>query len=368
MTYGILGAGQLGRMLENAAAPLGLSVKVFTGDWKNPEELKPFLASCDRFVFENEFVPEESFKSLGVSLDDPRFFPPLSTMMLIQDKLEQKKLFERLELPTAPHQCEKKWTVEKLASAAADLPYGFVLKWSRLGYDGKGTWISPKDLNERAFEEALAFIARAEKLGVEVYLEEKAAFIQELAVVGCLSVSGEWKAYPVVITEQKNGICHQAYGPASRLGVDSVLCERIEEAAEKIARATGIVGVMALEVFQLDDETFWINEVAPRVHNSGHFSLDGEITSQFENHWRAIHGLPLGHIDASFLFLMRNILGEDRGASENRAERMAEASHTLATHRLHWYGKSEVRPGRKMGHINFYNLSREQLKQIRGME
>lgn len=367
MIYGILGAGQLSQMLANAAETLGLQVRVLE-DWKDPISLGKFLNTCDHFVFENEFVPEASFKSLGISFSDPRFFPRLSTMMRIQDKLEQKKIFASLGLPTSPYRVEESWSLEKLKAAASDFPAGFVLKWSRLGYDGKGTWISPDILDTAAFEAALAFAKTGEATGAPVYLEEKVRFVRELAVVGCLSVTGEWKNYPVVISEQKSGVCHQAYGPAERLAVPTLLCEKIAAAAEKIARNSEIHGAMALEVFQINEHDYWINEIAPRVHNSGHYTLDGGITSQFENHWRAITGMPLGNTHPDLLFFMRNILGEAQKTSERKSQKVAASVDAGETYRFHWYGKTEVRPGRKMGHVNYWNLNLKQLNQIRGMK
>ncbi len=381
MKYGILGAGQLAQMLVHAANHLKLSVHVLAraendpaatasgkfslGDWKDPVSLAKFLGDCDRFVFENEFVPESSIRSLELELHDPRFYPRLGAMMRIQDKLEQKKIFTDLGLPSAPFRVEETWTAEKLKLASTDFPGGFVLKWSRLGYDGKGTWISPLEMNPRAIESALDFTRLAEAIGVPVYVEEKANFIRELAVVGCLSTEGEWIAYPVVVSEQRDGICHQTFGPAARVGVSAVLCEEIENAAERIARDSELYGTMALEVFQITESKFWINEVAPRVHNSGHFSLDGGMTSQFENHWRGIEGLPLGKTLPHDLFFMRNILGEDLPTSEAEAQAAAAAAGIDKRVRTHWYEKLEIRPGRKMGHINFWDLSPHQLETIR---
>lgn len=369
MKYGILGSGQLAQMLTDAGKNLGLEVLVFTGDWNNPDELKDFLGQVDHLVFENEFLPLESFKALDITLDDPRFTPRLKTMMKVQDKLEQKRIFASLGLPTAPFLVEENWTLEKLKTCSQEFSHGFVLKWSRLGYDGKGVWISPSSetsfLNEAAFTTALEFCKRGEAYGVTVYMERRAEYIRELSIVGCLSTNGEWKSYPVVISEQFSGVCRQAYGPAVELGIPAKLCLEIEAASERLARDIELFGTHAMEIFQISDTEFWINEVAPRVHNTGHFTLEAGITSQFENHWRGILGMPLGNTEVDFLFLMRNILGDDLAKGTAKAKRLAKKFGIEKSYRLHWYGKTEVRPGRKMGHVNYWNLTPELLNEIR---
>ncbi len=331
------------------------------GSWEDPVALRRFLAQVDTVVFENEFVPRASFEAAGVTEDDARFFPVPRVLYRLQDKLEQKRVMAELGIPTADYQIViKASAAEKLDPAELEKlgkrwPRGFVLKWSRLGYDGKGTWISPaissaSSLGPDSIQSALEFCKLAQKKRVEIYAEEKIAFRRELAVIGCYSVNKQFgdkqfSAYPLVVSEQEKGICRRVMGPASLFGVSPTLEKQAQDIAEKLARKLDLVGCFGVEFFETEQGLLKVNEIAPRVHNTGHYTQDAAECSQFENHWRAILGLPLGStVPTAPAFGMLNLIG---GPTDSTA--LPEPS---AHARLHWYGKAEFRPGRKLGHLN----------------
>ncbi len=336
------------------------------GSWEDPVALRRFLAQVDTVVFENEFVPRASFEAAGVTEDDARFFPRPRVLYRLQDKLEQKRVMAELGIPTAEYQLvlkaspAEKMDPAELEKLAKRWPRGFVLKWSRLGYDGKGTWISPAMspsgiLSDDAIKSALEFCKLAQKKCVEVYAEEKIAFRRELAVIGCYSVDGKFSAYPLVISEQEKGICRRVMGPASLFGVSAVLEKQAQEITEKLARKLDLVGSFGMEFFETEQGQLKVNEIAPRVHNTGHYTQDAAECSQFENHWRAILGLPLGStVPTAPAFGMLNLIG---GPTDSTA--LPEPS---AHARLHWYGKTEFRPGRKLGHLNTRAASAAELE------
>lgn len=302
------------------------------GHWNDPDALKRFLGKADTIAFENEFVPRSAFEAAGIAADDSRFWPRLSAMYLLQDKLSQKRVLDELKIPTAPYRL---W-------AGGD-PSGLVLKWSRMGYDGKGIWFSG-DLPK--------FLEGAKAAGAEVYAEQRVAFRRELAIVACRSRTGEFVSYPLVISEQDHGICRRVMGPATSLGVKPSLEIQAAAAARKLAERLDLVGAFAIEFFETEKGELWVNEIAPRVHNTGHYTQDAADSSQFENHWRAILGLPLGSTRTAPAFVMLNLVG---GPAKPRLPVATAGAN------LHWYGKTEFRPGRKLGHLNARRESVDEL-------
>jgi 5-(carboxyamino)imidazole ribonucleotide synthase len=277
-----------------------------------------------------------------------RFAPGLSVIERLQDKLNQKRIFAASALPSSAYEV---WKGSDLSGwidfLTPRFPAGVVFKWSRMGYDGKGVLIVPTPASQR--KEIQAFCEEALTKGAEVYAEEKIAFQRELAIVACHSTTGEFSAYPLVISEQQNGICKRVVGPASRFGAPAELMQEAHRCAEIIARATGIVGTFAIEFFEDENGRLLINEVAPRVHNSGHYTQDAAATSQFANHLRAVLGLPLGRTESHEVFAMFNLLGPEGVSLDMDPPILPKVSENIA---LHWYFKPEVRSRRKLGHLN----------------
>lgn len=362
LPVGILGGGQLSRMLAEAAARMGLDPRVYThqadapaarlgakiavGGMKDVETLRQFLSTVSRCVFESEFVSSDMLKvaSMGV---DVAFFPSLSTMSEFQDKIRQKQCCDALGVPTAPFRVMPETEApESWATAMIDAFGGeCVIKWGRMGYDGKGVFVA----GESNAAEAAAFCRNARQQKIPLYAEKKVAFRRELAVIGCLSITGEFKAYPLVVSEQENGVCSRVYGPATALGTSRRLEEAAHAAARRIAEAYTLTGCFGIEFFETAAGELLVNEIAPRVHNSGHYTQDGAATSQFENHWRAVLGLPLGDVRPAPGFAMQNLLGPD-GVSLRRDQAALPA--LPASGHLHWYDKSDIVARRKVGHIN----------------
>jgi 5-(carboxyamino)imidazole ribonucleotide synthase len=221
-----------------------------------------------------------------------------------------------------------------------------VLKTSRGGYDGKGVWfVSDEGGCAPAFEAAA-------ETGVRILAEERVEFRRELSALAVRSPSGQAAAYPVVESVQRDGICHEVVAPAP--GLSDRLATEAQELALRIARELGVTGVLAVELFETGDDRILVNELAMRPHNTGHWSQDGAVTSQFENHLRAVLDLPLGSPVARAPWtVMVNILG---GPAEQTGRLYDGYPHALARDpglRVHLYGK-ELRPGRKVGHVNAY--------------
>ncbi len=380
---GILGGGQLARMLALAAQAMGFEVLVLAGSaqdpaaqvsreavfgsWKDADVLARFLAQCSVVLFENEFIGTEELKvaTARCMTPPPRFCPDLDAIREVQNKLRQKRLLERLGIPTSPFEA---WVdhpessdskiLEWIKRVRLKLGGALVLKWAELGYDGKGTWISPDAWTRSAEERAVSFIRSAMLKGVEVFAERKVGFRKELAIIGCHSVGGEFRAYPLVVTQQEEGICRRTFGPASAYGVPEQLEKQARESARRIAEALPLHGTFAIEFFETGEGELWVNELAPRVHNSGHATQNACATDQFENHIRGALGLALGETRAFCgAFGMLNFLGPDLPVAEGtgtpaRVSVPIPFPPLTAWAQLHWYGKAELRAGRKMGHWN----------------
>jgi 5-(carboxyamino)imidazole ribonucleotide synthase len=349
---GILGGGQLARMLAQSALTLGLKPVIFSEDPRCPaadaasavvSDLTALLARVSVVAFENEFVDCSLLQSacLAAKRDAAKLFKPeLATIQTLQDKLAQKNLLERLKIPTAPFvELKSLADLEKLKTP-------MVLKWSKLGYDGKGVMIF--DPKRRA--SAVPFCQAALSRGIPVYAEEKINFKRELAVIGVASPS-QFVTYPLVISEQENGVCKRVTGPATALGVAKKLEVQAARIARKISHDTGLLGAFGVEFFEDRQGRILVNEIAPRVHNSGHYTQNAFAASQFENHWRALLNLPLyvPRSPKNRRFAMLNLLGPEKASLSGSA--LPLPIPTASTH-LHWYGKLAIRPRRKLGHLN----------------
>jgi len=369
---GILGGGQLGQMLAQAALKLNLTPVVFCakkdepalsvvkerflGDPKDEDIFQKFRASVDIVTIESEFFPFQ--ESLGDPESGAPLIPSLKTVALLSDKLQQKELWHRHDLPTAPFVALRSGQdiSDWLYSLDKHFPAGFVIKTAKNGYDGKGVFVC-----ERGSPEAQRFCLEAQKKGGDIYAEEKIQFKRELAIIGCRFINGEFVSYPLVISEQRGGVCYLVTGPASELGVTKETELKAKKLAKKISDISDLRGSFGVEFFETASGEILINEIAPRVHNSGHYSQDACEVSQFENHWRALMGMPLGKVDPKGFFMMLNLLGPSGVYCNNSLEAQPKVSNEM---NLHWYNKSEITPGRKLGHINGVASNKSELEHL----
>jgi 5-(carboxyamino)imidazole ribonucleotide synthase len=336
----ILGGGQLGRMLVLAAHPLGIRCVTLdpapdspasqvapsiVGAYDDREALARLADGADVVTYEFENVPVESTRFLQ---ELAPVFPPPDALEAAQDRALEKALFDDVGVPTSPH--EAIGTPAELGDAMSRLGVPAVLKTRRLGYDGKGQAVIHDPLMA---EDAWRAIGELPSI-----LEGFVAFDRELSILGARNREGSTAFYPLIENHHRDGILRTSIAPAPDLTTE--LQSKAETYARLVMDRLDYVGVMAIELFQLGDELLG-SEMAPRVHNSGHWTIEGAGTSQFENHLRAITGLPLGSTAASGASAMVNLIGA-----------MPEMASVLAVPgaHLHLYGK-EPRPGRKLGHV-----------------
>ncbi len=341
-TVGILGGGQLARMLALSGAPLGLRflvmdtapdacagqfVPMVVGDYRDESALAEFASRVDVATFDFENVPAESARWLSERVP---VFPSPSALAVAQDRLAEKSLFRELGIPVPPFADVA--TREQLDDAIAAIGAPCILKTRRLGYDGKGQFRIKTAADAGAAWQALG----AQAATVGLILEGFVAFERELSVVAVRSRDGEFRAWPLTENWHVDGVLSASLAPAQ---ASPALSETAIGHAKKIAEALNYVGVFALELFCRNGELL-ANELAPRVHNSGHWTIEGAETSQFENHLRAVLGLPLGDTRMLGHACMLNWVGE-----------LPDAAPVLREPGGHWhdYGKSP-RAGRKVGH------------------
>ena len=352
-TVGILGGGQLARMMALAGAPLGLRFLVMdnvadacagqfapmvVGDYTDEAALAEFASRVDVATFDFENVPAESAQWLT---DRVQVFPKPRALATAQDRLAEKTLFRELGIPVPPFASID--TREQLDAAVAVIGTPCILKTRRLGYDGKGQFRIKSAADVPAAWDALG--AQAGKVGL--ILEGFVAFQRELSVVAVRGRDGEFRAWPLTENWHVDGVLSASLAPAQ---VDDAVAATAIDHARKLAEALDYVGVFALELFCRDGELL-ANELAPRVHNSGHWTIEGSETSQFQNHLRAVLGLPLGDTRMVGVACMLNWIGA-----------MPDATPVLAEAGGHWhdYGK-QSREGRKVGHATLREDSAEEL-------
>lgn len=343
---GILGGGQLGRMMSMAASRLGYHVHVFTpeedspaaevsrlttvADYRDEEALARFAASVDVVTLEFENIPVESLRLLARTRS---VMPGADLLEITQHRAREKAFVQAQGIPTAPYRPVT--SLDELRQALAELGTPAILKTACMGYDGKGQFLLR--MPEQA-EEAWQAVG-----GAECVLEGFVEFSAELSVIVARSVTGEVAVFPLTRNVHRHHILHESTVPAQVADGVSAEAERI---ARTLADAGGLIGLLAVELFLCPGDRLAVNELAPRPHNSGHWTMDGCATSQFEQAIRAVTGLPLGPTHALGPARMLNLIGDD----------IQQAHAMLAAHpsaRLHLYGKAEARAGRKMGHINF---------------
>jgi 5-(carboxyamino)imidazole ribonucleotide synthase len=365
---GIIGGGQLARMTAEAACELEVDVVVLereaespagqivgpsseiVGDWRDPEARQTLAAQVDLITLENEFVDAAAlvwFVERGTPV-----LPTPETLRVIQDKLLQKQILTCAGLPVARFQQVSR--PADVADAARRFGWPLVLKARRLGYDGHGN-ATVADPSEVA-----AAIGRltggADTAGpLDLYAEALIPFERELAVMVARRADGALATYPVVDTVQQDHICHEVVAPAD-------MPPGVAEAASAIAaaavEAVGGIGIVGVELFGLRDGSILVNELAPRPHNSGHYTIEGCLTSQFANHLRAILGWPLRSTDlVAPAVAMVNLLGTRAGPANPRGVAEAAAQPRCF---VHLYGKRQVRIGRKMGHVTALGGTREE--------
>jgi 5-(carboxyamino)imidazole ribonucleotide synthase len=307
---------------------------VIEGDWHDADAVARLGAVCGVITLENEFVEASALAAVEAAGTPVR--PTAGSVATVQDKALQKQLLRSAGIPVPIFAVAERATDRR--AWARDLGWPLMLKARKLGYDGYGnaTCHNPVEAAE-----AFARLDRGEGVLVEGFVE----FTRELAVMVARRASGEALPYPVAETRQRDHVCHEVLVPAP---IDPSDGERAEEIAVHAADSAGAIGVMGVELFALPGGRILVNELAPRPHNSGHFTIEACETSQFENHLRGVLDLPLGRVDMRTpRAAMVNLLGTRTGPADVA---IAGASAVPGAH-LHLYGKAEVRVGRKMGHI-----------------
>ena len=356
----VIGDGQLARMMQTAAIELGQSLRLLAGardasaaqvcadlvlgDYTNYDDLLKAVDGATAVTFDHEHVPNEHLTALidaGYNVQ-----PQPAALINAQDKLVMRERLAELGAPVprfAPIESAQDaydfWTLTSEQVC---------LKARRGGYDGKGVWFPNNE------SELTALVSDLSRRGVALMAEEKVALVRELSVLVARTPSGEVATWPLTESVQRNGVCAEAVAPAP--GVDPQLQQRAETLGEKIATELGVTGVLAVELFAFANESgaedIAVNELAMRPHNTGHWTQDGSVTSQFEQHLRAVMDEPLG--DTSTLApvtVMANVLGADEDPKMPMGERAREVARRFPRAKVHLYGKGH-RPGRKIGHVN----------------
>jgi 5-(carboxyamino)imidazole ribonucleotide synthase len=350
VTVGILGGGQLGRMIALAGYTLGQRFvfldpsadssaghvgNLRVGAYDDEERLSELARKSDVVTYEFENVPVSSARFLNELVP---VYPPPAALEVSQDRLDEKRFFERLGIPTAPFRAVS--SREELERAIAEMGLPVVVKTRRFGYDGKGQWFLRTEADAARVWDALG----AASLIVEGFVP----FEREMSILGVRGKDGSVRFWPLVENEHRDGILRLSI-PASDAWTPE-LQTRAERHATDVMNALGYVGVLAIELF-LVDGALVANEMAPRVHNSGHWTIEGAETSQFENHVRAIVGAPLGSTRLVAPCAMLNVIGKMPPRERVLA---VEGAH------LHAYGK-DAAPGRKIGHVTIRATSRAEL-------
>jgi len=357
----MVGGGQLARMTQPPAVALGVRLRVLAespdasaaqvvpdapvGDHRDAAAVTAFAAGCDVLTFDHEHVPTDLLRAL--ESDGVAVRPGADALVHAQDKVVMRTRLTALGLPVP------RWRVvhddAELAAFAAEVGLPLVLKTPRGGYDGKGVLVV-RDLGD-----AGEWLTRAGGSGL--LAEELVPFRRELAALVARSPSGQAAAWPIVETVQVDGICREVVAPAP--GLPEHLAVAATDVALRVAGELGVVGVLAVELFQTPDGRVLVNELAMRPHNSGHWTIDGAVTSQFEQHLRAVLDLPLGDPRARARWsVMVNVLG---GEHEDLYRSYLHVMARDPGVKVHLYGKS-VRPGRKIGHVTVTGDDLEDLR------
>lgn len=347
-TIGILGGGQLGRMLSVAAAQLGFDVAIYTDETDSPAcrvskrtvvaqyddeaQLADFVRSVDVITTEFENVPARTAEALIAA--GATVYPDPRALSTAQDRFDEKRYFKSIGIETPPFAAIS--SQADLDAIIDTIGIPSILKTRRLGYDGRG---------QIRLKTGADKIGAYEKLGAPGILEGFCAFEREVSIIAARGVSGEITYYDLCENEHAGGILSRTTLPSA---ADPQVHIAARDAARRVLEGFAYVGVLTIEFFVMPDGSLIANEMAPRVHNSGHWTIEGALTSQFEQHIRAIAGWPLGSTKRLAGIEMLNLIGEQ-----------ADAWQTLAADpnaKLHLYGKRDTRTGRKMGHVTKLKL------------
>lgn len=366
----MVGGGQLARMTHQAAIALGQNLRVLAtsadeaaaqvtpnvviGSHTDIDDLRRVAAGAHALTFDHEHVPNELLEKLvaeGVNVA-----PPPQALVHAQDKLVMRRKLAALGAPVPRYTgIERPDGLEQLDAFAAQVDAPLVVKAVRGGYDGRGVRMA-RDLAD-ARRIAGDYLAN----GVGVLVEERVALRRELSALVARSPLGQGAAWPVVETVQRDGICVQVIAPAPQLPDE--LAGAAQQLALRLAAELGVVGVLAVELFETTGGALLVNELAMRPHNSGHWTMDGSRTSQFEQHLRAVLDYPLGDTDPIVpLTVMANVLGAAAPPAMSLDERLHHLFARMPDAKVHLYGKAE-RPGRKVGHINFLGTELAELRE-----
>jgi 5-(carboxyamino)imidazole ribonucleotide synthase len=363
---GIIGGGQLARMMCQAAISLGIGVRVLAdtptdsaalvcvdtviGDYTDIDDLTGFAAGCDVVTFDHEQVPLGHIEKLVAGGVVVR--PGPQALPFVQDKIRMRERLGELGLPVPD------WAIvggaDEIAAFAEKHGWPVVAKAASGGYDGKGVWVLSSALD------AAELVGHAAASGIRLYVEQHVDFARELAALVARSASGETAAWTTVQTVQTDGICTEVIAPAP--AIDAALDAAARALALRVVEELDVVGLLAVELFETADGTLLVNELAMRPHNCGHWTIEGSSTSQFEQHLRAVLGWPLGDTGSlAPVTAMANLLGGDGPDAADLGGRIpAVLAGDSGTH-LHLYGKG-VRPGRKIGHITVLGDDPEQTR------
>ena len=353
---GVVGGGQLARMMQPPAVALGVRLRVLAeaagmsaaqvvpdspvGDYRNEPVVRDFASSVDVLTFDHEHVPGSILRGLEASGVAVR--PGPAALRHAQDKLVMRQRLAELGVPSPRWRTVHTW--DDLGAAAETFGGALVLKTPIGGYDGKGVMVVDVVAGADPDPEAMSWLRRAGPAGL--LAEERVDFRRELAVLVARSPSGQAAAWPVAETVQQNGICREVTAPAPDLSGE--LAVRATQIGLQLAGKLGVVGVLAVEMFQVGPRSVVVNELAMRPHNSGHWTIDGATTSQFEQHLRAVLDLPLGDPRPRAPWsVMVNVLG---GAHPDLYRSYLHVMARDPGVKVHLYGK-QVRPGRKVGHV-----------------
>ena len=365
----MIGGGQLARMTHQAAIALGQTLRVLAVDPADPaaqvspdivigahtdfDALRRAADGCTVLTFDHEHVPTELLDKLvaeGVNVA-----PPPEALVHAQDKLVMRRKLADLGAPIPRFSAVA--DVADIDTFAAEVGGAVVIKTIRGGYDGRGVVIAD-DLAQ-----ARAAAARYLEDGVAILVEERVAMRRELSALVARSPFGQGSAWPVVQTVQRDGICVEVIAPAPDL--PETLGVEAQQLGLRLARELGVVGVLAVELFETVDGTILVNELAMRPHNSGHWTMDGAVTSQFEQHLRAVLDYPLGDTAAlTPLTVMANVLGAQQTPAMSVDERLHHLFARMPDAKVHLYGKGE-RAGRKLGHVNIVGAAGDDPAEVR---
>ena len=356
----VIGGGQLARMMAQSAVGLGVPIRLLAegpdvsaaqvvrdstvGDYRDLDDLRAVCEGCAVVTFDHEHVPTEHLHALAAEGHACR--PGPEALVHAQDKSVMRARLDALGVPSPRHRvvADPDEAVD-FATSVGGFPV--VLKTTRGGYDGKGVWVVS------SAEECADAFAVASSTDVRILAEEKVDFRRELSALVARSPSGQVAAYPVVESVQLGGVCAEVTAPAPDL--DPELAVRAQRIAMRVAAELDVTGILAVELFETRDGRVLVNELAMRPHNTGHWSMDGAVTGQFENHLRAVLDLPLGSpAPRAPWTVMVNILGGDHGElSENLYGGFPHVFARDPGLKVHLYGK-DVKPGRKVGHVTAY--------------